>query len=100
MIKSLTDHSALMTSCPPALYYLYYEKVQSRWGLKSPVGNCPPKTPLVAPMNGIIGLCERLLERILMKILGKDEYNRFEDVSTIILEFQYILFTLHSYKQH
>ena len=42
-----------MTSCPPALYFLYYENVQSGWALKIPGGHMSTQNTL-APMGPYI----------------------------------------------
>ena len=36
-------HGPRATLCPPFLYFWYYDKVQSRWPLKSPSGHMPTK---------------------------------------------------------
>ena len=40
---------------------------------------CPLQSFPRAGVHGILGLREKLLDRIPMTLLGKDEYNRFED---------------------
>ena len=39
----------------------------------------------IAAVHGILGLREKLLVRIPMKLLGKDEYNRFEEAFIVPL---------------
>ena len=45
----------------------------------------PLQTFPIAAVHGILGLREKLLDRIPMKLLGKDEYKRFEDTFMIPL---------------
>ena len=53
----------------------------------------------IAAVHGILGLREKLLDRIAMKLLGKEEYTRFEGAFIIPLQDSNTKYSLDNYKK-